>query len=191
MSKKRAPNTAARQPWAMTKRAPIKSSVDDIVDYWTRRECESGLSVDWAEAHERCWRCSRKTRLEKCHIIPDALDGADSPNNLIPLCARCHREAPNVSDPTFTWIWLRRYAVTFYDADWIVRGYEEFERIFRRKPFAAPSEDAPEQLIVEALKKYRNRAIIHFGEGRPNPATVAWLLSKIESELGGQSTDTK
>jgi hypothetical protein len=107
----------------------------------------------------------------------------DSPENLILLCARCHREAPNVSDPAFIWVWLRRYAVTFYDTDWIIRGYEEFERIFRRKPFAELQEDVPENKIIDALKKYRNRAIIHFGEGRPNPATVAWLFSKIESEF--------
>ena len=171
----------------MSKRTAIKSTIEDIVGYWTRREDECSLSVDWAEAHKRCWRCSRETRLQKCHIVPHALGGMDSPENFVLLCARCHREAPNVSDPAFIWIWLRRYAVTLYDTDWIVRGYEEFERIFRRKPFLELGGDVAEGDIVDALKKYRNKAIIHFGEGRPNPATVAWLFSKIESDLLGRS----
>jgi hypothetical protein len=113
----------------------MRSTIREIAGYWAKRQNEAGLSVDWAEAQERCWRCSRKTRLEKCHIVPHALGGSDFPENLVLLCARCHREAPNVDDPDYMWTWLRRYAVNFYDTDWIVRGYEEFERIFRRRPF--------------------------------------------------------
>jgi hypothetical protein len=77
-------------------------------------------------------------------------------------------------------VWLRRYAVSLYDTDWIIRGFEEFERIFKRKPFVGVNEDIPEAKIFEALKKYRQRAIIHYGEGRPNPSTMAWLFSQIE-----------
>ena len=172
-------------------RLAIAISVPDIVSYWTKHECESGLSVDWAEAHERCWRCARKIRLEKCHIIPRALGGKDKPENLVLLCQRCHREAPNVSDPSFIWIWLRRYANPLYDTDWIVRGYEEFERIFRRKPFQGVHEDVPQSQIIEALKKHRKKMIIHYGEGRPNPSSVAWLFSQIEKELIGRGTIDK
>ena len=167
----------------MSKRPAIRASRTEIVGYWSQRESECGLSVDWAEAHERCWRCSRNATLEKCHIIPHALGGTDSPDNLVLLCSRCHSEAPNVADQSFMWIWLRRYAVSLYDTDWIIRGYEEFERIFRRKPFSEFREIISESIIVQALNKYRRMAIIHFGEGRPNPSTVAWLFSKIEKEL--------
>lgn len=44
----------------MSKRETIKTSIIEIVDYWTGRQDECGLSVDWAEAHERCWRCGCK-----------------------------------------------------------------------------------------------------------------------------------
>jgi hypothetical protein len=161
----------------------ITTSAAEIVHYWSGHQDECGLSVDWAEAHERCWRCSRRVRLEKCHVVPHKLGGADAAHNLVLLCARCHREAPNVSDPTFMWVWLRRYAVTFYDTDWIVRGFEEFERIFGRKPFANVKQEFPEPLIFAEVRKYREKAIIHFGEGRPNPSTMAWIFSQIEKDL--------
>ncbi len=35
----------------------IKTTIAEAVDYWSRHQSECGLSVDWAEAHERCWRC--------------------------------------------------------------------------------------------------------------------------------------
>ena len=45
------------------KRKNIKTSVKDIVDYWEGKQDESGLSVDWEEAEERCWRCGYEKRL--------------------------------------------------------------------------------------------------------------------------------
>ncbi|WP_408639329.1 HNH endonuclease [Nocardia yamanashiensis] len=79
----------------------------EIVDHWSMVEDESGLAIDWAEAHERCWRCGYKAKLERCHIVPDALGGAATPDNLVLLCSRCHREAPNHENPIYMWRWLR------------------------------------------------------------------------------------
>ena len=173
----------------MSKRDRIRTTTAEIVDYWSRCETECGLSVDWTDAHKRCWRCGRKTKLQKCHIVPDALGGLDAPDNFVLLCLRCHREAPDVADKAFMWIWLRKYAVTFYDTDWIIRGYSEFEKIFGRSPFANLSENIPEAALKDAIKKYRRKAIIHFGEGRPSPSTVAWLFSQIEKDLNGRSAN--
>lgn len=83
-----------------------KTKHADIVNYWVSRQDECGLAVDWAEAHERCWRCGYKSRLHRCHIVPNAQGGPDEPSNLVLLCGRCHREAPNVADPSFMWLWL-------------------------------------------------------------------------------------
>src|SRR5438067_1118998 len=113
-----------------------KTKNQDIVDYWAEREDECGLSIDWAEGHERCWRCGYKTELHRCHIISDSMNGADVPSNLVLLCLRCHREAPNVNDPRFMWLWIRAHGTPFYDTFWTDRGFEEFEKIFKRKLFA-------------------------------------------------------
>ena len=62
----------------MTKQS-IKTTKEDIVNYWFFEQMidESGLSVDAAEAYERCWRCGCEKRLERCHIIPESLGGKD------------------------------------------------------------------------------------------------------------------
>ncbi len=161
----------------------------DIIDYWVRREDECGLSVDWAEAHERCWRCGYKSVLHRCHIIPDSMGGPDEPSNLVLLCNRCHREAPNVNDPRFMWIWIRAYGTSFYDTFWWIRGYEEFEKMFKRKPFAnVDTQSISQEDIKAAMQIAIQSATIHFGEGRMNPATIACVLYQVEEAFLNKGT---
>lgn len=112
------------------KRKNIKTPVKEIVEYWSKHQDECGLSVDWSEAHERCWRCGYKKRLQKCHIIPDSLGGKDEPSNLVLLCARCHIDAPNVESKTFMWDWIRANGTSFYNAFWFMRAQKEYEFIY-------------------------------------------------------------
>jgi hypothetical protein len=158
----------------------------EIVAYWSQRECESGLAVDWAEAHERCWRCAYKSRLQRCHIVPASRGGTATPDNLVLLCRRCHREAPNVPDARFMWIWLRATCVSFYDLYWTARGAEEFEEMFGRPPFTGPA--FPKEVETEALRLLRTeigRAVVHWGEGRLNPSTIASIFALVEEKLTG------
>jgi len=165
------------------------ASVAEIVAYWSRHENESGLAVDWAEAHKRCWACGRKKwkrNFDRCHIIPRSLGGSDSAENLVLLCPRCHKQAPNVNDPSFMWFWLRSRAVPFYDTEWIVSGFEEYQRLFGKRPFSG-SNSLDLSKLEHMIKKFRRQAIIHFGEGRPNPSTLAWVLAKMEDEAAAHS----
>jgi hypothetical protein len=162
----------------------MKTTHAQIVDYWCETESEYGLSIDWSEAHERCWRCGYKSALERCHIVPDSRGGSEEPSNLVLLCGRCHREAPNVTDSKFMWCWLRAHATPFYDTYWTERGLNEFEVIFKRKPFSTLENDAQSKARIEfAMRKYMQEAIVHFGEGRLNPSTIAWVIWKVEVEL--------
>lgn len=45
----------------MSKRGNIKTSRKQIIEYWETCQDECELSVDWAEAEERCWRCGCET----------------------------------------------------------------------------------------------------------------------------------
>ena len=60
---------------------------------------ECGYGVDASEMDTHCWRCGYERYTERCHVIPDALDGEDTPSNYRLLCPDCHIEAPNVNDP--------------------------------------------------------------------------------------------
>lgn len=80
-------------------RKPMKTTLEEAIDYWVKYQDESGLSVDWAEAKERCWRCGCERNLQRCYIVPHALGGKDEPSNIVLLCERCHADGPNVVDP--------------------------------------------------------------------------------------------
>lgn len=168
-------------------RESIETSHQEIVDYWTRHEDECGLAVDWAEAHDRCWRCGYRSRLERCHITPHSLDGLDTPSNLVLLCRRCHREAPNVGNPRFMWIWLRATCVPFYDTYWAIRGFFEFEQMFGRLPFSnLKLSESQKQLAEKIIGEEMENATIHFGEGRINPSTIACIFARVEERLTGK-----
>ena len=159
----------------------------EIVGFWTAHESECGLGVDWAEAKQRCWRCGYRSVLHRCHIVPDSRSGANMPLNLVLLCRRCHREAPNVADARFMWIWIRATCVPFYDTYWTMRGIQEFEQMFGRKPFATPEfNDVAEEQPLALLREELRKASVHFGEGNLNPSTIASIFALIEERITGR-----
>ena len=168
-------------------RRSLKTKREDIVSYWAAREDECGLGVDWAEAHERCWRCGYETRLERCHIVPDSLGGPDAPSNLVLLCYRCHREAPNHSNPRYMWVWLRADNFPFYDCYWTHRGVKEFERMFGRQPFSELDQDiVDEGEVPNLLREEIEKASYHFGQAHLNPVTLACVIADLEERLAHQ-----
>jgi hypothetical protein len=166
-------------------------TTEEIVAYWARVEDECGLGVDWSEAHERCWRCGYRSALEKCHIVPAALGGTATAGNFVLLCGRCHREAPNHEDPQYMWRWIRATCVPLYDTYWYIRGCEEFEVMFGRKPFGWLTHLAAEVPGLfdeqqDLLDAEYSRVVIHFGEGRLNPATIACVLAEVEKAMAAR-----
>jgi hypothetical protein len=164
----------------MKKRKPICTTVNEIVEYWETRVSETKLSVDFNKAKVRCWRCGYKSKLQKCHIIPDSLGGKDTPSNLVLLCRRCHIEAPNIDDPEFFWDWLKAQAVPIYNTYWTIRGMKEYEEIYHEtietscERLGIKSEE-----FTELLKNGERKTIVHFGEGRINPSTIAGMFRNI------------
>jgi hypothetical protein len=176
---------------AADKRSAITTTHDEIVDHWSRRQDECGLAIDWSEALERCWRCAYPAALERCHIVPDALGGNSAAGNLVLLCGRCHREAPNHDNPKYMWTWLRATCVPFYDTYWTVRGWNEFELMFGRPPLlwldaANIDRHAVHEAFQEMLAGEIERATLHFGEGRLNPSTIACIMMEAETKLADQ-----
>ena len=159
---------------------------EQIVGYWVEHEID--LAIDWSEAHERCWRCGYKAELEKCHVVPAALGGTDTADNLVLLCGRCCREAPSHQDPRYLWRWLRATSVSSYDTYWTMRGWKEFEVIFGRKPLECFKEAEVDHRSLNAECRALAadefaKTVIHFGEGRLNPSTIACVIAEIEKKL--------
>lgn len=170
----------------MSNRKNIKTKKEQIVSYWTNHEDECGLSVDFAEAHERCWRCGHERGVERCHIVPDSLGGEDTPANFVLLCKRCHLDNPNVADTEVMWDWLRAYAVPFYDTFWNLHGIKEYERIygisFQEELNIRNISDEHKDEVLEILKVMVSKTSYHFGDPHLNIATLAGVYRMILKE---------
>ena len=155
----------------------IKTTLEQIINYWVIRIDESELSIDFSEANERCWRCAYKSKLDRCHIIPASLGGLDDPSNLVLLCRRCHVEAPNIKDKNFFWDWLKASKVSFYDTYWTIRGMQEYEFIYKETFEKSVLRLGIKQGDFDKfLEEKTDFFTIHFGEGRVNPSTIAGIF---------------
>jgi hypothetical protein len=68
----------------------------------------------------------KRPDLTGCHLVPHALGGPDRPENLVLLCGRCHRDAPDVRDPEYMLRWIA-------DRDhWGVALQRELEKALER-----------------------------------------------------------
>jgi|GEM_PF-1418063 len=156
----------------------------EIAAHWATHESECGLSVDWAEAHERCWGCGYECKLEQCHIIPNSRGGSNQPENLVLLCKRCHRQAPNISDPRYMWIWLRANASGMYDSAHLARATFEFYVMFGRKPFEGMVPEGLEKAMDRVMEIFRS-TVVHYGESYRNPVTEACIFARVEELVTG------
>jgi hypothetical protein len=164
-----------------------------IVEHWRSMHEDGGLTVDWGDAQERCWRCGNKANLQRCHIVPASLGGADEPANLVLLCARCHREAPNVSDQEFMWQWLRAHAAPLYGIYWSERASREFEFVFKRPAFSlldASTRNVNSEQISAAVAEQMAKTSMHFGDGSLNISTLVWVFAKVEAHFVNQASNS-
>ena len=129
-----------------------------IVEWAMANINELDYGVDRSEMDTHCWRCGHERYTERCHVIPDALDGEDTPSNYRLLCSECHLEAPNVNDPDEMDKWIRRTNVGTYERFWEVR---------------------------KLYNEISSKTIIHWGEGNINPSTQKWIITQLNKRLPG------
>lgn len=171
----------------MAKRENIKTKINEIVSYWETKVYEGDLSIDFSEAHERCWRCGYEKKLERCHIVPHSLGGKDTPSNFVLLCKRCHIDNPNVSDPEIMWDWLKAYKCVFYDTFWVLQGMIEYQKIYGITfEEELVNRNIDEKTSITILKKQFKKASIHFGNPEFNVATIAGMLKMFLKEYDNE-----
>lgn len=164
----------------------IKTTFGEIISFWETKKYEGDLGVDWSDAHEKCWRCATGGvgRLQKCHIVPRSLGGNEEPSNLVLLCSRCHKEAPNSKNPEAMWDWIKATKFPFYDMFWTMRGFEEYKKIYGDKLSDAVVKISQTK-ITKATKDSFQEVSVHFGEGGINPSSLASVFKSVEDKLIG------
>lgn len=180
----------------MKQRKDIKTTSTEVVQYWQAHMPDYMISVEWEDASDHCWRCGRKQKLQRCHIIPDSQGGTDEPSNFVLLCKTCHAEGPNVSDPDIMWDWIAAYSTSIGNLYWIWRGFKEYEFIYG-KTVEQEISDIMAQAQITEMTDEQNRKYVydamkqtskHFGQTYPNAATVAGayriMLKSIANDYG-------
>ena len=124
-----------------------------------------------------CWRCGCERTTQRCHIVPSSLGGRDEPDNIVALCAMCHDEAPNVSDPRAMWEWIRETKNTgFYNAFW----WDKAKAAVASRLGITVTELQEKISITKLMKNYK-KCSYHLGQGsggaRMTPATLEWVVS--------------
>ena len=165
-------------------RPSIKTSRKKISDYWKSNPKAEFLNLDWSNAHNQCWRCNYKKGIQRCHIVPHPKSSNDDPSNLILLCTRCHKEAPNVSDPDIMWDWLWAYCHNRTELNlWVQRIIEEYKFIYDVSPTEEMAAAGATKAEFESFAENTiSGAVIHFGEGRLNISTMVGLLRMFIKE---------
>jgi len=107
----------------MSKKKISRIKHEAILEYWSNQGIsELELNFDWGDGFDHCWNCGnvnscsmakRGYMLERCHIVPDALGGTNTPDNYVLLCKECHEEAPNITNKEAMWDWIKSNKVEF------------------------------------------------------------------------------
>lgn len=139
-----------------------------------------------SEAHERCWRCGHKSKIDKCHVIPAALGGNVSAYNLVcsvadPIAKRRTTKIINTCEDglgqhvSYSTTHTGPSAAEKNSRSCLVRKATRLAR--RPGPEGSNLIDAYTALMSIEF----TRAVIHFCEGRLNPSTIACVLAEIEN----------
>jgi hypothetical protein len=114
----------------------IKTTKEEIVDYWRGKIREEELNFDWGDALDVCWNCGqeRSKGIEKCHIIAVSLKGKDQAKNFVLLCRSCHNQAPNCSSEDIMWDWIKANKTTtgFYETYFQEKATREYQRLYKK-----------------------------------------------------------
>ena len=122
---------------------------------------------------------SVKSKLERCHIVPAALGGPDTPANLFLLCSNCHLLSPDTTNRAafFKWIHKRRQEywygkisvpalMRFVDEELQDRGLPPWRDMV--------NEIDPDLIDLGSLKEYANG---HMGLHCTNMATSSLVVT--------------
>lgn len=131
----------------------------DINNYWLHR-----YDHLW-EDDPMCFVCGKRKRLEKCHLIPEALGGNYDVDNLVLLCNEHHKQAPNISlskDIMLKWIEEEsgKYCTVLnMKTDDIQRMIESTHKIMSRVENVVDNKKDVEYLSEFMLDKYSNNSL--------------------------------
>lgn len=182
----------------MTDQRPTKWA---IARYWTENTTGREIFAPHLDLDSPCcfacgwfserWTDGRSTQkawerasLERAHIIPAGLGGPNRADNIILLCAPCHRESPDWDDPWEMAIWIgsrpERASKEMEHVDAWLRAVAEVP-LFKVALREMAVRGSSAQDVVEVMRRYTRRAVVHAGE--LSQGTMTAVLRATAREL--------
>ncbi|NUP35938.1 MAG: HNH endonuclease [Streptomyces sp.] len=141
------------------------------------------FSERWTDGRSSRKAWERAT-LERAHIVPAGLDGPNAASNIILLCAPCHRESPDWDDPWEMAIWIsnrpERASKEMENVETWLRAVGDVP-LFKVALREAATAGASAQGVVEVMRRYSRRAVVHAGE--LSQGTMTAVLRATAREL--------
>jgi 5-methylcytosine-specific restriction endonuclease McrA len=89
--------------WEPAGKRPAMPGRNKIADHWKAAGFQP--KAGWDRPLELCWACGLEDKtannLTRCHLVPHAIGGPSTCENLMLLCHYCHMKAPSVRDPSY------------------------------------------------------------------------------------------
>lgn len=159
----------------------------EIANYWFNNVDEQRLSVDYSEATTNCWKCGYQRRLLPCQISKDC-NLIKAPNNYILLCKKCSSDYPQTTDIELIWDWLKLDNTSLYETSWILKGIEEFERMYKISIIneierLISNESMLKKDIANIVREESNKIYSNCNPEKINTATIVGILKNIHKRL--------
>ncbi len=118
--------------------------------------------------------------LQKCHLTPRALGGSDEADNLVLLCADCHRDAPDVLDPQWMLAWMHARP------SWLERSIGQLASLLA--DFGVTVEVAAATVSDPVFREWAVKKVVpHFGEGISLSSWVSLVAEYVTAEVEAAS----
>ncbi len=93
--------------------------------------------------------------LDRCHLVPRALGGDESPSNLVLLCKRCHRDAPNVGDAVYMLRWIAQRE-SWFEGMWtfLRLAFERADLSGTVNTFSRTELDEVDRMVRDLLRRW-------------------------------------
>jgi hypothetical protein len=163
----------------------IKTTVKQIVEYYSSNANELDMNIDTSDLSTHCWRCGEIRRLHRCHIVPSSAGGEDTPSNYILLCNACHEAAPNINNPDRMLEWLHATQSDTYDSFWGLETSKAYEQIYKKnlQNEILKRYKKDELLFEELMDKKIAECKTHIGHGRLNLSTWVAFWENLFEEF--------
>lgn len=167
----------------------------EVYDYKKHKSTGVMPVADWGEPE--CWACGKyikinnnndnlkktwndkkvASKLNRCHIIPKALGGLNSPENMFLMCEECHYLSPDTiyKKGFFIWVYDRKkcFEKTIFGFNWleISNNINEYKKMLGVEGKIANKFN---------LKKMKNKTNVHAGKLSQSTLEMAILFSVID-----------